>query len=72
MQAGRRLQGLLRLRKGILLQQVLYISLTNSFKVAYQPMHATGGYTPIPDQYSMGGVGAGDVYIDACGETIPV
>mmetsp|Transcript_27483 Transcript_27483/g.72566 ORF Transcript_27483/g.72566 Transcript_27483/m.72566 type:complete len:378 (+) Transcript_27483:73-1206(+) len=31
-----------------------------------------GGYTPIPDQQSMGGVGAGDVYIDACGETIPV
>lgn len=31
-----------------------------------------GGYTPIPDQQSMGGVGAGDVYIDACGETVPV
>ena len=31
-----------------------------------------GGYTPIPDQYSMGGVGPGDVFIDACGETVPV
>mmetsp|Transcript_28529 Transcript_28529/g.66684 ORF Transcript_28529/g.66684 Transcript_28529/m.66684 type:complete len:346 (-) Transcript_28529:55-1092(-) len=31
-----------------------------------------GGYTPIPDQQTMGGVGAGDVYIDACGETVPV
>jgi len=31
-----------------------------------------GGYTPIPDQHSMGGVGPGDVFIDACGETVPV
>ena len=31
-----------------------------------------GGYTPIPDQQSMGGLGAGDVYIDCCGETVPV
>jgi len=31
-----------------------------------------GGYTPIPDQYSMGGVGASEVFIDACGETVPV
>jgi hypothetical protein len=31
-----------------------------------------GGYTPIPDQQSMGGLGAGDVFIDCCGETVPV
>ncbi len=31
-----------------------------------------GGYTPIPDQQSMGGIGPSDVYIDCCGETVPV
>ncbi len=69
---GRRLLVLLHLRKGISRQQVLYNQHTKVVNLQIKHVVATGGYTPIPDQYSMGGVGAGDVYIDACGETIPV
>mmetsp|Transcript_51031 Transcript_51031/g.119979 ORF Transcript_51031/g.119979 Transcript_51031/m.119979 type:complete len:346 (+) Transcript_51031:2-1039(+) len=31
-----------------------------------------GGYTPVVDQATMGGVGSDSVFIDCCGETVPV